>query len=239
MDGSQFVSLDRLVYKVKKAGRDAGQIREEFVDYDNEDVDPVQNSPIHALIEGGNKWQELTNFSRTTVETIWRPFDAAMKAERHRGAPPKTSTMDHLLLYLIWLKSGMAYATMASLFSISATMMEDNVNRARIYLLETLRGRWWSNRPRPRFFNDGILPPYGLIIDGHTAEIGHPVLPFEEAKRYWDGHNKIYGVKVEVAVTATFPHSCMFVSHHVPGSMHDYELHKAIFEDLRSVLDHD
>ena len=65
MDGSHFVSLDRLVYKVKKAGRDTRQIREEFVDYDNEDVDPVQNSPIYALIEEGNKWQELTNFSRT------------------------------------------------------------------------------------------------------------------------------------------------------------------------------
>jgi hypothetical protein len=54
-------------------------------------------------------------------------------------------------------------------------------------------------------------------------------MDFRSAKVYWDGKHKMYGLKVELAVHASPPHYCMFVSDCVPASKHDYELHKEIF----------
>ena len=44
MNPNNFTSIDRLVYKVKKAGRDLAQIEQEFVSHDDENPDPVPDS---------------------------------------------------------------------------------------------------------------------------------------------------------------------------------------------------
>lgn len=75
-----------------------------------------------------------------------------------------------------------------------------------------------------------------LVIDGFTAQISPPKMNFNDAKTYWDGKNKIYGLKTEVAVSDTAPHYCLFVSDHVPGSMHDYLLHKQWYHNYGEYL---
>jgi hypothetical protein len=76
----------------------------------------------------------------------------------------------------------------------------------------------------------------GLIVDGHTTEIPTPKMSFLDAMVFYDGKNGIYGYKNEVAVHSFPPHFCMFVSHHVPASVHDYELHKQVYRNYIEYL---
>ena len=55
-------------------------------------------------------------------------------------------------------------------------------------------------------------------------------MPYLDSQTFYDGKNEIYGYKTEVAVHGSPPHYCMFVSEHVPGSVHDYVLHKSIYQ---------
>lgn len=63
-----------------------------------------------------------------------------------------------------------------------------------------------------------------------------PQLPFQDAKRYWDGKNEIYGLKCEIAVSLNAPHYCLFVSEAVPAARHDYNLHKDVCDDYLEYL---
>ncbi len=45
---------------------------------------------------------------------------------------------------------------------------------------------------------------------------------FSEAKPYWDGKNKIYALKKEVAVSACQPHYALFSSPAFRGGEHDF-----------------
>jgi hypothetical protein len=196
----------------------------------------VADSPIYEYIKAGNQFSQMTNFYLPTIEAIWRPVDAIMEGEKHRGPNAHTTTMDHVLLYLTWLKSAADYTLLAHMFQMSPTRIEDNINRVRFALLSSLTHHWWHRRLRPRYIRDSPLPPIGLIIDGHTTEIGRPRCSFQDAKVYYDGKNEMYGVKHEVAVHASHPHFCMFVSDGVPASRHDYDLHKEIFQNYVEYL---
>jgi hypothetical protein len=81
--------------------------------------------------------------SKTQCDTGYLevPLNAAMAALRHRGPIPHSTTMDDLLLYLIWLKSGMDYATIAKIFKMSESRLEDDLNRVRGPLLQSLESK--------------------------------------------------------------------------------------------------
>ena len=110
---------------------------------DLEEEDPM-DSPIYAFIEGNNGMKTFTNFTSDTIEDMWRGVDVRMRRYRHRGPIPKTSTLDHLILYLMWMKSAQPYSQIAAVFDINETLVEDALNRVRVPLLETLESRWWQ-----------------------------------------------------------------------------------------------
>lgn len=196
--------------------------------YDSEEEEPVSRAATYLTEH--DAWVEFTNFTQDQVESLWRPMNDAMLAERHRGPQAASTTMDQLIHYLSWKKNGLDYATNSKIFGLKGTSrFEDNLNRVRTHLLEVLVRKWWTNRRRPQFDDGNRFPMVGLIIDGHTSEISPPRMSYNDAKVYYDGKNYIYGLKNEVAVSPVPPHYCLFVSDHVPASVHDYELHKRTY----------
>jgi hypothetical protein len=103
-------------------------------------------------------------------------------------------------------------------------------------LLATLRARWWAPRRRPSPVADSTWPHVALLVDTNTTETFRPRARFDEAKIYWDAHNHVYGIKKEVAVTATPPYYCMFTHKGVVGSMHDYDEHKRLAPSYHEYL---
>lgn len=194
-----------------------------------EEEDDLDASPVFYYLNDNGGMDTFTNFHRVVVEEIWRQVDPIMVAERRRGPRPLTTTMDHLLFYLTWLKTGTGYDVIATTFKISETRLEDCLNRVRPALHTALRSRWWDNRRRPVRRDNAVSPLVALIVDGHTTPICQPKLPYEDAKAFWDGKNKIYGLKTEIAIAARSPHYCLFTCPAVPASKHDYELHREIY----------
>lgn len=160
----------------------------------------------------------MTDFVRTA-----QPY---ILAERRRGQKPKSTWADALLCYVVWAHFGADYAIAAKAAGMKEGRFEDNVGRARTVLLNTLRSRWWSPRRRPAPVPDSPWPHVALLVDTNTTEVFRPRARFEEAKIYWDGHNKIYGIKKEVAVMACAPYYCLMTHKGFVGSIHDYDEHK-------------
>jgi hypothetical protein len=199
-------------------------------DYRSREDEPLPKSPLFEWLKSSHGLERMTNFNAAEIEALWRPVDEIMETEKkHRGPNADTSTLDHVVLYLMWLKSAITYNQLGLIAEMSDNMVEDNLNRVRYPLFEVLRRRWWNNRQRPKIRANSSLPPLGLIIDAHTVEIGVPQTDFRMAKRWFDGKNRIYGIKVEVAVSSAAPHYCMFVSEGQPAAKHDYEIHKEVF----------
>src|SRR5690606_5748014 len=109
---------------------------------------------------------------------------------------------------------------------IGKTQFIGNIDRVRSVLNAALKRKWPVLAPRPLDDSERPLPAIGLLIDCTTVECYRPKARFGEAKHYFDGHNKIYGLKTEVAVTSARPHVCVAVSPHYPGSTNDYTIHK-------------
>ena len=236
----------RVANEIAAYGRAANLLRNhdewENIEFDEAELPPedddevLTHSAVHAYFTANNGMETFTNFNGNQIMDMWRPLNALMGQERRRGPVPLTTTMDHLLLYLVWLKSGQSYAEIAAVFRISETRLEDIMNRVRAPLLEVLQNKWWNPRRRPRYLPNLPVPTAGIIIDGHTTQICVPKLPFEQAKVYFDGKNHIYGLKNEVAVSAHAPHYCLFVSPHFPASVHDYEIHKQVYASYGQYL---
>ena len=74
-----------------------------------------------------------------------------------------------------------------------------------------------------------VILHVALLIDNHTTECFCPKTTFNESKIYYDGKNRIYGLKTEVAFMAHEPHYCVFVGKHMPGSVHDFEIMKGSY----------
>jgi len=155
---------------------------------------------------------------------------------KRRGPPPKSSWMDALLCYLIWARSASQFADLAAKVQMTESRVEDNIARVRPLLNATLQATWWKERVRPEPLVGTDFPHVAVLIDSTTIQVFRPKAPFEEAKIYWDGKNKLYGVKAEVVVTAMKPHYCMFASRHTVGSIHDYERHKQLYSDYLPYL---
>lgn len=56
-----------------------------------------------------------------------------------------------------------------------------------------------------------LYPHVALLVDSTTISINKPISTFSEAKVFWDGKNHTYGIKKEVAVSASKPHYAVFV----------------------------
>eukprot|EP01112_Ceratiomyxa_fruticulosa_P024316 TRINITY_DN989_c0_g1_i1.p1 TRINITY_DN989_c0_g1~~TRINITY_DN989_c0_g1_i1.p1 ORF type:complete len:183 (+),score=34.81 TRINITY_DN989_c0_g1_i1:554-1102(+) len=155
---------------------------------------------------------------------------------KRKGGPLMFSWADHVVLYLIWAHNGFDIDKLAGWLRYQTTTVSNAINRIRPLLHQYLTHFWTSSRRRPRPVPFSSLSHIGLLMDSTSVEVFRPTGCFEEAKKYWDGKNKNYALKVEVAVMASAPHFCFFVSKGVPASIHDYTLHLMNFASYISYL---
>ena len=229
--------LERVIALFEAVDAHAEQIMQaEVVAVDEEDDEPI-NSPIFQYLSANNAFDTFTHLTADKIEAIWRPVNAIMAAQRHRGPIPSSTPMDHILLYLVWLRTGQDYATIAKIFKMSEFRLEDDLNRVRGPLLHSLEEKWWNPRRRPpREDLTSIIPRVGLIVDGHTTEIPTPKM--RASLMQWcsmTARMEFMVLQKQVAIHAS-PPSFLHVCAHVPGSIHDYELHKEVYRNYVEYL---
>lgn len=184
--------------------------------------EPIKGA-VYTQFRFDNKLEMLSNFGDGEIRDISESLLPFVAASAKRGPKPKSSSTDALLCYLAWAKSGCDFALLAKTLGMKESRFEDNVHRIRPILNAALKDRWWSNRSRPvPVWDSGAAPYAALLIDHHTTEVFRPKTRFSEAKIYWDGKNHCYGLKSEVAVSASAPHYCQFVQRYTVASVHDY-----------------
>lgn len=197
----------------------------------------MREDVIFDSLRANRSLSTVTGLSEEEVLSLYNLLHPHIVTIRTPGTRPKSSYLDMLLCYLMWARLGVDYAVLAvAIGNITASRVEDNINRIRPLLKAALSEKWFDSPMRPSPVNDSPFPHCALIIDGHTTACFRPKARFNDAKTYWDGKNKIYGLKTEVAIRATAPHYCVAVSAHEPASKHDYEIHKANFHKYLEYL---
>src|SRR5271163_1066301 len=190
-------------------------------------IPEMEDEPVRGDIFDQLRQQDklylLTNFEDAKLHNLAQALIPHVAAASRRGPRPKSTTVDSLLCYLTWCKSAAEFAILAKLLGLKESRLEDNVTRMRSILNALLKKRWWENQDRPTVRHHSQFPHVALLIDHHTTQCFRPKTRFSEAKIYWDGKNKIYGIKSAVAVRAVPPHYCEFALPHAVGSVHDYQ----------------
>lgn len=194
--------------------------------FPDDDQDILPHGEVWTRFNRENAFLVRTNFTEQEVTALVQLSHPHFLQNRRRGPQPKSTEADSILCYLVYAKFGTDYETCAALCHIKAGRFEDNVARARAALLPALAQKWWAPRARPTPLAQSPFPHAALLLDTTTIEVFRPKTRFEDAKTYWDGHNKIYGLKKEVAVAAQPPHYCMFSQRAAVGSVHDYSVNK-------------
>lgn len=165
-------------------------------------------------------FSSLTNFGNFTVCNMFQLMLPLIALAARRGPKPKSTHMDCMLIYLVWLKGGSEVDVLSKILGLKPNRLEDNIARIRPMINAMLKTKWWSNRERPHIDPQSQFPYVALLVDHHSSEVFRPKTSFDEAKI------KIYAFKNEVAVSATAPYYCMFVQEKAVGSIHDYQDHK-------------
>ncbi len=198
--------------------------------------EPAIKGDIYTALLQGNLLLDTTNFTQNTLISIYRDMQPFLQLAGTRGPQPKSSPMDQLICYLAWGKLSSDIDVLAKILNIKPNRLEDNIHRIRTIVNKTLRFRWWSPIARPRYQDGSPFPNVALIIDNHTSEVFRPKDPFGEAKIYWDGKNKIYGLKNECAIMATTPHYFTHINKEEVASIHDYQYHKGCYVNYLDYL---
>ncbi len=198
----------------------------------NDEIRRVQNlraSPPQYTEVLGNIWEQVkekqafpqtTNFTEHEVLDIVRTAEKYEQIKRTRGPKPKHGVAESILLLLAY------YDHIAAWFHVKSSTLADTLQRGREYLFPALVERWWKVKIRPRIVPEIPHPEIALVGDIKSAEVFRPKGHFNEAKTYWDGKNKIYALKKEVAVLRYPPHYAMFSLPSHVGGEHDYACHK-------------
>jgi hypothetical protein len=101
----------------------------------------------------------------------------------------------------MWAKLEVDYEKLViAIKNITSNHVENNINRIRLIFYFTLTSKWFHEILRLQPLMNIPFPHIGIIIDAYTTQCFKPKVLFEEAKIYWDGKNKIYGLKNEVAI---------------------------------------
>ena len=200
-----------------------------------EDDDDILTEKITESFRSNNQFVEFTGFTEGVIANIAELVSPLTLLARTRGPMPKSSVSDMIICYLLQYKVDATTAQLAKIVNISEGRFSKNVDRIRPVLLAALQTRWAALLPRPHSDLGRDYNYAGLLVDAITIECFRPEGRFEEAKHYWDGKNHIYGLKTEVAVTASRPHLYVTSSPHEPASFHDYRIHK---KNYRRYLDY-
>jgi hypothetical protein len=191
---------------------------------------------IWKLLKDNNSFVSLTNFSETDFIGIFNEIQLSIAKFRNRGPNPKLAWEDQLLITLIFYKSGMDFGKLGSFLNLTEFSVRESVVRIREILYNSLKDKWLENRFRPTPIENTNYPHIGLLCDSTSVPVFRSRARFEEEKIYYDGKNKIYALKKEVAVMAKAPHYALFFSKAEPGSIHDYTIFKKNYNQYISYL---
>jgi hypothetical protein len=191
---------------------------------------------IYSILQQTRQFVVLTNFTEYEILDIWYDMRKHIAAQKRRGPPPKLSNMDAFLATLVLYKTGDDYEKLGRNLKIKPANARHAVERMRPIINNTLKERWWNNKPRPQPLSETPFPHVALLIDSNSQEVYHPKARFEEAKAYWDGKNKIYALKKEVAVMAQPPHYALFSQKGEIGSTHDFAILKKTYSSYLPYL---
>ncbi len=198
--------------------------------------DDLLHGKVTAAFEANNSFVELTGFTKELV-SHWVELMVPHAANaRKRGPMPKSSLSDALLCYLVYFHIDADQPTLAKTLGIGPAQFTGNLERVRAILNAALNEKWPRMAPNP--LEDDGRPMYeiGLLIDTSTVESFRPKGRFGEVKHYFNAHEKVYGLKFEIAVTSARPHVCIRVSPHRPAGIDDYTIHKAEYQNYLQYL---
>lgn len=192
-----------------------------------EEDDSDDNPLFQAIKQRENGFNLCTNFGKNEILTIYhemQPVIATMAGSR--GPKPAISHLDSLILLLMMYKHGWEYVTLAFAVKRPKSTVKSAVERILPIVHQTLKKTWWLTRMRPEGMYDDEYPHIVLCVDTISVEVFRPRTDFNEAKSYFDGKNKIYALKKEVAVRSVPPHYALFSHPSCLGSEHDYSIFK-------------
>ncbi|KAH7818280.1 putative nuclease HARBI1 [Monocercomonoides exilis] len=178
---------------------------------DNKDLpSPEPEGKLFEFIRTKNAFFRY-KLSECQIFTIVSELDSLISKIPRRGPKGLITTADKLLYYLEWLSTG-------------AT--------------QTHIGLWQMNEKKRRpvlIEGDDLFGDVALLVDVTSIRTEKPVGSFENQKLLWDGHHKVYGVKIQVAVAASHPFEALFISEVVEGHIHDFSLFK---RDLHPLIEY-
>ena len=192
------------------------------VELKRDDEEEHKGSDLFRELVERKTLEEHTNFSQFEILNLWHKVEPKIGAHRRRGPRPKVSYLDSMIILLIFYKSALDFDHIAAFINKKSNTIVNAINRIRPLVLEALTESWWSQRRRPVPVPESDYPHIGLLIDSTSLQVFRPKGRFEEAIAYYDGKNKMYALKKEVAVMATEPHFALFSSDGFVGSKHDY-----------------
>ena len=172
---------------------------------------------IWDQLKENKQLESISNLEVPTLEEIHLNMLPFIASTHRTGPRAQSPPIDQMICYIGWLKMGAKLDITAKVLGMKTNRFKENIDRIRPIVNAALKASWWDTRIHPVPLSNTTFPHVGLIIDGHTTQTFRPKAPFEEAKIYYDGKNKIYGVKNEVGVTAAAPHYCLFITPHVVG----------------------
>jgi len=186
------------------------------------------DEPIGDLFEKikENQFVQWTNFTKLQVLNIYQSIQSYFLRFRKRGPVPSSWNLD---AFLVLLKSGDEYLKLGHILDVNPSTLEESIQRTRPVILAALKEKWWESRRRPTPIKDSNFPFLGLIVDVNSSPVYHPKTQFHEARHYFDGKNKYYSLKKEVAVMAHVPHYALFSQKARVGSTHDFTILKESF----------
>lgn len=211
----------------------------------NEPIYPDLESSLN-LAEGESplfdhlvRWklvESSTNFDAETIEAIASALNVAALTQRHKREFVQLSALDHVVLYLMWLKSAESIATLASMLHLHETIIVESLARVRVGIYNHLAHKWLKNRPRPVYDPTSAVPASGLVLGMHVAETSHAIAKTHSSRMFYDEKLKLFCLKTEIAVSPTKPHYCLFISPHAPAKVENEVIHQTMHDEYLSYL---
>ena len=169
----------------------------------------VEN-PFFESLREKDLLSNLTNFEGFEILQLFgicQPFMTSKK----RGPKSTISAMDGLVALLIILKTGKNYETLAKEYlSVSPSVLWNAVDKTIEPLVNSLKSKWWKERPRPTPLRQREIEDAALLIDSTSIEINRPSGKFKDGISFYDEKNHCYAIKKEVAVMSSFPFYALF-----------------------------
>jgi hypothetical protein len=193
------------------------------IEDNDSDVEEELDGFLWKQMQENNGFLLSTGFKEEELWNFWCGLQPHLEAHRTRGPKPKIAPLDAMLALLMLYKLNWTLGELSTWLKVKETTLRGALERIRRPFLELLRQRWNPDKFRPKPL-EGNYPYIGLIGDTTSMEVFRPRGRFEEAKIYWDGKNKIYALKKEVAILPYPPYFALFFQKGRVASMHDYSI---------------